>query len=127
MPREQGEADESLREWSFPREVAQQDPPVEYRFSTADAWSRRLLVALLRRHGVQLYRYRSQRRATVMARVSRRFVDETLWPEYEELAATLRAYLEGITERVIAEAIHPDARDEEVRADPQVLPGRCAG
>ena len=102
------------------KDLAQSDPPVEYRFSVADPWSRKLLHALLRRYGVGPYRYRSQRRTTVMARVSRRFVDETLWPEFLELDRTLRAYLSDVTERVIADAICPDAREEEVRSDEPV-------
>jgi hypothetical protein len=102
-------------------EVATADPPVEYRFSVADGWSRRLMLALMRRYGIQPYRYRSQRRTTIMARVSARFVDETLWPEFVELDRTLQAYLNEVTERVIGEAIHADARDEEVRPDVAAL------
>jgi hypothetical protein len=99
------------------RDTTALDPPVEYRFSLADPWARRLFMALLRRYGVTPYRYHSQRRTTVMARVSRRFVDQTLWPEFVELDDTLRTYLTEVTERVIREAIHPDVQDEEVRAD----------
>jgi hypothetical protein len=98
-------------------EAAKADPPVEYRFSVADNWSRKLLLALLRRYGIRPYRYRSQRRTTVMALVSRRFIDETLWPEFMELNQTLQAYLNDVTERVIDEAICADRTDEEVRPD----------
>ncbi len=59
-------------------EVQETDPPIEYRFTLADMWSRRLFVALLRRYGIRPYRYSGQRYTTVMARVPRRFVDETL-------------------------------------------------
>lgn len=105
------------------QQFAQIDPPVEYRFSVNDEWSRRLLMALLRRYGVEPYRYARQRHTTVMARVSQRFVDETLWPEFIELDETLQSYLRDVTERVIAQAIHPDTRDEEVRPDAAVQPG----
>jgi hypothetical protein len=98
-------------------EMARQEPPVEYRFAVGDVWSRRLLIALLRRYGLTPYRYQRQRHTTVMARVSRRFVDETLWPEFRELDETLRSYLARVTERVIAQAVHGDAADEEVRPD----------
>ena len=98
-------------------EVAALDPPVEYRFAVTDGWSRKLLLALLRRYGVKPYRYWSQRRTTVMARVSRRFVEETLWPEFREFNSTLQTYLSEVTDRVIAEAISPDSQDEEVRPD----------
>jgi len=40
-------------------------PPVEYRFSLGDTWSRKVFVALLRRYGIRPYRYRRQRRTTV--------------------------------------------------------------
>jgi hypothetical protein len=99
------------------REVAQVDPLVEYQFSMPDAWSRRLFMALLRRYGVEPYRYRSQRRTTVMARVARRFLDETIWPQFEELNRTLRTHLEQVTERVVAEAVCADSREEDVRPD----------
>lgn len=55
-----------------------------------DMWSRRVFVALLRRHGLRPYRYSRQRRTTVMASVSKRFVDETLWPQYKAFSGTLR-------------------------------------
>lgn len=93
--------------------------PVEYRFSLADGWSRSLFVALLRRYGLKPYRYSGQRRTTVMVRVTKKFVDETLWPEFEELDRTLRGYLQEVTERVIAEAIFGDLTDaEERRSEP---------
>ena len=98
------------------------DPPKEYRFSTQSEWSRRLLVALLRRYNIRPYRYHGQRYTTVMAKVSRRFVDETLWPEFCELDKTLTTYLEEVTNRVIREAVHGDVADAEEREQPQ-LPG----
>jgi len=57
------------------------------------------------------YRYRGQCQTTVMARVSHRFVKETLWPEFEEIAATLREYLADVTERVVPQVICEDTSD----------------
>lgn len=87
------------------------DPPVEYRFKLADAWSRRIFIALLRRYDIRPYRYPRQRMTTVMAKVPKRFVDETLWPEFEQLSATLRAHLDEITARIVAEVIHRDVSE----------------
>jgi len=95
-------------------EVQEQDPPIEYRFSMGDMWSRKLFVALLRRYGIKPYRYYRQRYTTVMARVSKRFVDETLWPEFQELDSTLRAFLQETTDRVIRQAIHSDSSEAAV-------------
>jgi hypothetical protein len=95
--------------------MVQQDPPVEFKFTMADDWSRRLFTALLRRYGIAPYRYRGQRHTTVMARVSKSFVDQTLWPEYLELSQVLRRYLSDVTNRVIREAIFEDNSEAEER------------
>ena len=93
----------------------QRDPPVEFKFSMADSWSRRLFTALLRRYGIEPFRYRGQRRTTVMARASKSFVDETLWPEFVELSEILREYLTEVTDRVIKEAIFEDSSEASER------------
>ncbi len=90
------------------------NPPVEYKFTMADMWSRKLFVALLRRYGIKPYRYYRQRYTTVMAKVSGKFVDEVLWPEFSELNETLQAYLKDITNRVISQSIHSDSSEAEV-------------
>ena len=95
------------------RDLERSDPPVEYRFALANAWSRTLFVALLRRYGVRPYRYQRQRHTTVMARVSRSFVDETLWPEFVALDAALTEHLDRVTEAIIAEAIAGDTSEAE--------------
>ncbi len=92
------------------------DPPTEYQFTMSNGWSRKLFVALLRRYGVHPYRYHRQRRNTVMARVSRSFVDGTLWPEFEALNAALTEHLDRLTDAIIAEAIASDTSEaEEIR------------
>ena len=67
------------------KEIQQTDPPVEYKFTMSNMWSRKLLVALLRRYDIKPFRYYRQRHTTVMAMVSKSFVDKTLWPEFQEL------------------------------------------
>jgi len=79
----------------------------------SNAWSRQLFVALLRRYGVRPYRYHRQRHTTVMALVSRSFVDETLWPEFEALDTALTEHLSRVTEAIIAEAIAKDTSEAE--------------
>lgn len=103
-------AAESARERIRARlaQLERTERPVEMRFSLPDDWSRALFLALLRRYGLAPYRYAGQRRTTVMARVAPTFAQEVLWPEFRELHATLRAHLESVTERVIAQAIHGD-------------------
>ena len=100
------------------------EPPIEYKFSVADGWSAKLFLALLRRYGLEPYRLRGQRRTTIMARVSRRFVDETLWPEYEQLSSVLRRHLDEVTQRIITAAIHEDVSDAVEAAPPALGPGK---
>jgi hypothetical protein len=74
------------------------------------------------RYDVKTFRYRGQRRSSLMAKVSKRFVNETLWPEYEQLSSVLQTYLNEITERVIKEAIHKDTSEATEIAEPARLP-----
>jgi hypothetical protein len=99
-------------------EIERVEPTIEYRFTLSDGWSKTLFLALLRRYEIRPYRYRGQRRTTVMARVTRSFVDQVLWPEFRELDTVLRQHLRSVTARVVAEAIHRDATDAEERPDP---------
>ena len=85
------------------------EPAVEMQFSLADQWSRRLFLALCRRYGLAPYRLYRQRMTTVMLKVPKAFVDQVLWPEFEELNAALWQYLNAVTLRVIREEVHRDA------------------
>ncbi|MCC6752129.1 MAG: hypothetical protein IT371_31045 [Deltaproteobacteria bacterium] len=109
------------------RTVERADPPIEYKFTLADLWSRRVLVALLRRYDLQPYRYRGQRHTTVMVKVSRRFVDETLWPEFSEINQTLRDYLSEVTDRVVSRVLSDDLSEAEERPEPLALGPRGGG
>ncbi len=91
---------------------------VEYRFSMSDMWAKKLFLGLLRRYGLKPYRYHGQRHTTVMVRVPKKFVDDTLWPEFQELNGILRSYLDEVTERLIREEIHGDSSEAELRAAP---------
>ena len=104
--------------------AGQIDPAVEYRFTLGDAWARKVFVALLRRYELKPYRYRGQRRTTVMVKVPKRFVDETLWPEFEQIDAALQMYLEEVTDRIIADTIHGDSSEAaEVAEAPKLTAG----
>ena len=105
------------------RSLEREDPPVEYRFSMSDMWSRKVFVALLRRYDILPYRYSGQRRTTVMAKVPRQFVKQTLWPEFQELSRSLQSYLSEVTDRVVHEVIHKDSSEAAVVQDPGRIPG----
>jgi hypothetical protein len=92
------------------------EQPMEFKFSLPDRWQRRLFSALCRRYGLEPYCYKRQRYTTVIVRVSRSFIDKTLWPEYQELRSALNDYLNDATERIIREEVYRDADEASERA-----------
>jgi hypothetical protein len=93
----------------------------EYRFSIPDEWSRQLFIALCRRYGVRPFRYRRMHRQTVVVRAPATFVDQILWPEFEELSGALAAHLQEITQKIIHDEIYASAQDAEVVSEQQRL------
>ena len=55
------------------------------------------------------WRLHRQRLTTVMLKAPRRFAEEVLWPEFEELNQALLQYLNAVTLKVIREEVHRDA------------------
>lgn len=99
------------------KSFAEQERAQEYRFSMDNPWSRKIFVALLRRYGIEPYRYSRQRRNTVMARVPPSFVRQTLMPEFEEMNRALFDHLDRITEEIISQEISSDTSEaREVQA-----------
>jgi len=49
-----------------------------------------------------------------MVQVPKRFVDETLWPEFQKINSELNAYLQEVTDRVIKQVLHEDVSDAVV-------------
>jgi hypothetical protein len=103
-------------------ELQRRDAPIEMQFSLPDQWSRRLFLALCRRYGLKPYRLYRQRLTTVMLRVPKGFVDQVLWPEFQELNKALTQYLNEVTTRVIREEVHGDT--SEAAEMTQALPSR---
>ena len=101
-----------------------QSPPREYKFRMADAWSRRLFLALLRRYDLRPYRYRGQRYTTVMVRAPKPFVEDTLWPEFQQFSEVLQEYLSEVTDKVIADVLQQTPNDHIDESDePALLEG----
>ncbi len=92
-------------------ELERRDTPIEMQFSLLDQWSRRLFLALCRRYGLKPYRLYRQRLTTVMLQVPKGFVDQVLWPEFQELNRALTQYLNEVTTRIIREEVHRDTSE----------------
>ena len=101
--------------------AAGKEKQIEVKFSISDTWSRQLFVALCRRYGLRPFRYRRMHRQTIIIKAPKSFVEQVLWPEFEELDAALIAYLSEITERVIREEVHGETGDaDEVDEPPRI-------
>jgi hypothetical protein len=94
---------------------------VVYRFSLGDAWARKVLLALLRRYELKPYRHRGQRRTTITVKAPPSFVKDTLWPEFEQITAAIRTYVEQVTDRVLADVVHSDTSDPVEKPEPPQL------
>ena len=102
-------------------QVAGEEKAIDVKFSISDTWSRQLFVALCRRYGLRPFRYRRMHRQTIIIKAPKSFVEQVLWPEFEELDAALVAYLSEITERVIREEVHGETGDaDEVDEPPRI-------
>jgi hypothetical protein len=98
--------------------TAGQEKPQEMRFSIPDVWSRQLFIALCRRYGLRPFRHRRMHRQTIVLQVPRSFVDQVLWPEFEQLSAALVAYLSEITDKLIREEVHGETGEAEEVDEP---------
>ena len=99
--------------------AAGMEKEIEMKFSISDVWSRQLFVALCRRYGLRPFRYRRMHRQSIIIRAPRTFVEQVLWPEFEELSAALIAYLSEITEKVIREEVHGETGEADEVDEPR--------
>ena len=67
------------------------------------------------------FRYRRMHRQTVIVKAPRSFVEQVLWPEFQELSGALSAYLAEITEKLIREEVHGETADAEEREEPRQI------
>lgn len=121
-PGERDAAANAMRAIQLRLKLAEKEqPPIEYKFTLADHWSRKLFMALSRRYGLKPYRYRRQRYTTVMVRVPKRFVDDTLWPEFVELSRTLQETLERTTDQIISQVFEQETSEAEILDDQKLV------
>src|SRR5207237_3236211 len=74
------------------------EPTIEWRFSLTNPWSRKLLIALLHRYGIESYRRLGQRNSSIMAKMRRGFAEQILLPEFESLNRVLLDRLDELAE-----------------------------
>ncbi|MEK9646532.1 MAG: hypothetical protein VW547_13415 [Alphaproteobacteria bacterium] len=99
--------------------AAGKEKEIDMKFSISDVWSRQLFVALSRRYGIRPFRYRRMHRQSIIIRAPKSFVEQVLWPEFDELSAALTTYLSEITEKVIREEVHGETGEADEVDEPR--------
>lgn len=74
----------------------------EFTVALRDRWSKRLFVALCNKYDLRTYRYKRQKYTTTMVRVSESFLNEVLWPEFQQYSKSLNEFVTSITDDLIA-------------------------
>ena len=114
-----GAAAERIRRQFF--ETKSREKAEEFKFSISDPWSRQLFTALCRRYGLRPFRYTRMHRQTVMVHAPASFINNTLWPEFQELSDALSAHLMIITERIIREEVYATTGEADEIPEPARL------
>lgn len=60
-------------------------------------WDSFVFHALAKRYGIRPYRYRKQRKSTILVHMSKQFLDELLWPIFNDVCAALFARFTEVT------------------------------
>ena len=81
------------------------EAPVEWQYTGLNPWDQRLLLSLAKRYGLKPFRYKGQRKTTVVVKGPRSFIEEVFSPEFERMAKTLFEHLDEVAKRVIEEVI----------------------
>lgn len=89
-------------------EALKEVTPIEVDVTRLDRWNHRLFQALAKRYGVKTYRYKGQRRSTIVVRAPEPFLKEVLFPEFDRMSQTLDEHLDAVARRVIAEVLESD-------------------
>lgn len=87
--------------------------PLEYTVRLQNTWKKKLFVAICQKHQLKTYRYARQKYTTTMLRVSKQFMDEILWPEFNKYNSMLEELLNEIMQDLISQ-IHQVKEEDDV-------------
>jgi hypothetical protein len=106
------------------QDAREKEPEVEFRLAVSDEWAQQLLAALCDRCGVEVFRYRGQRRTSAMVKAPRSFIEQTLWPMFEAMQHELRTQVQGMTLRAMHALDCPGARPTDATQEAKPAVGR---
>jgi hypothetical protein len=90
-----------------------EEEDTEMKFSLSNHYTKKLFLALARKHGYKSYRYPRQKRTTVILKGKRSFFDQVLWPQFLGLSEDLNLLLDQVTNEAILAVLREDPSDSE--------------
>lgn len=99
----------------FQIQYRQVEQPVEWTYRVNNYFEKRLLQAVLKKYGLESYRYSGQRYTTLNVMITRRLSNEVVWLQYLEMCEVLRKYLDEVTNDVIKKAMGQEESDDDIR------------
>ncbi|MDE3055729.1 MAG: hypothetical protein KGI80_03440 [Verrucomicrobiota bacterium] len=90
--------------------------PIEYTITSTSHWRKKLFIAICNKHGLRTYRYKRQKYTTTMVLVSRPFMDQVLWPEFDRCAKTFDQLASEIMNDLISKIHLVKDEDETIIA-----------
>lgn len=79
------------------RESASAPDVLELQCNMKNDWETFVFHALLKRYSIKPYRYRKQRKSTILVRASKELMDTLVWPIFMDLTAELHARFTAVT------------------------------
>jgi hypothetical protein len=93
----------------------QVEQPTEWTYRVNNYFEKRLFQAILKKYGLESYRYSGQRYTTLNVMITRHMSNEVIWPQYLEMCDVLRKYLDEVTNDVIKKAMGQEESEDEIR------------
>lgn len=87
--------------------------PIEYTVHQSNLWMKSLFIAICQKYKIKTYRYTRQKFTTTMVRVSKPFMDEILWPEFNKYSRMFQELADEIMEDLTSK-IHVVKEEDEV-------------
>ena len=69
---------------------------LEYKVTMDSPWKKRLFISLCNKRGLQTYRYYRQKYTTTNVKISKKAMEQEIWPEYIRFAKILDDLVEDI-------------------------------
>lgn len=95
----------------------QEEKTTEWTLTVENQFEKRLLKAILAKHGLSVYRYPRQRYTTLKVMATKATINTIIWPQYLEMCKVLESYLDEVTSDVIKKSMGQENSEDEIRQE----------